>query len=182
MRETSYERRTGGPIHRRIPPGDTLERRVCDECGFIDYVNPKIIVGSVCTWQDRFLLCKRAIDPRKGYWTIPAGFMELNETTAEGAVREAREEACADIEINALLGVYNIARISQVQLIFRARLISPDVAAGPESEQVGLFAWDEIPWDQLAFPSVTWALHHFREVGTSTDFAPRPEGSLPPRP
>ena len=181
MRKPSYEQGTGGPIHHRIPPGDSLERRVCDECGFIDYVNPRIVVGSVCTWGDRFLLCKRAIDPRKGYWTIPAGFMEQNETSSEGAMREAREEACADIEIDALLGVYNIARISQVQLIFRARLVSPEVAAGPESEQVGLFSWEEIPWEALAFPSVLWALQHYREVDGATDFAPRAEGPIPGR-
>ncbi len=178
MRERSYDRRTGGPIHRRVPPGDNLERLVCDECGFVNYVNPKVVVGSVCVWEDRFLLCKRAIDPRKGYWTMPAGFLEERETAIEGAMREAREEALAEIEIDALLGVYSIPRISQVQLIYRARLLSPDVAAGPESEAVGLFAWDEIPWGDLAFPSVHWALGHFREAAGRTDFAPRPEGEM----
>ena len=177
MSRISYEDRSGGPIHRRIPEGDNLERLICDDCGFINYVNPKIVVGSVCTWGDRFLLCKRSIDPRKGYWTIPAGYMEELETTAEGAIREAREEACAAIEIDTLLGVYSIPRISQVQLIYRARLISPAIAAGPESEAVGLFAWTDIPWADLAFPSVRWALEHYRDVEGRTDFAPRPEGA-----
>lgn len=178
MSTSSYDDRTGGPIHTRIPPDDTLERLVCDECGFINYINPKIVVGSVCTWEDKFLLCKRSIDPRTGYWTIPAGYMEERETAIEGAMREAREEACAEIEIDSLLGVYNIPRISQVQLIYRAKLVSPNVAAGPESEAVGLYAWDEIPWTDLAFPSVHWALAHFREVEGQTDFAPRPEGAM----
>ena len=128
--------------------------------------------------EDKFLLCKRSIEPRKGYWTIPAGYMEENETSIEGAMREAQEEACADIKIDSLLGVYNIARISQVQLIYRAKLVSPNVAAGPESETVGLFIWDEIPWADLAFPSVHWALGHFRELEGQTDFAARPEGAM----
>ena len=174
----SYDNRTGGPIHKRIPPDDALERLVCDECGFINYVNPKIVVGSVCVLDGRFLLCKRAIDPRKGYWTIPAGYMEERETTIEGAMREAREEACAEIRIDALLGVYSIPRISQVQLIYRAELLSPDIAAGPESEAVGLFALHEIPWEDLAFPSVHWALHHYHEAEGRDDFAPQPEAPM----
>jgi len=178
MSEKSYDDRTGGPIHTRIPPDDNRERLVCDECGFINYINPLIVVRSVCTWQDKFLLCKRSIDPRKGYWTIPAGFMEERESSIEGAKREAMEEACAEIEIDSLLGVYNIPRISQVQLIYRARLVNPNVAAGPESEEVGLFTWDEIPWENLAFPSVHWALGHFREVEGQSDYAPRPEGAM----
>jgi len=178
MSGMSYDDRTGGPIHKRVPVDDNRERLVCDDCGFINYINPKIVVGSVCTWEDKFLLCKRSIEPRKGYWTIPAGYMEERETSMEGAVREAMEEACAEIEIDSLLGVYNIPRISQVQLIYRARLLSPNVAAGPESEAVGLYTWDEIPWTELAFPSVNWALGHFREVEGQTDYAPRPEGAM----
>lgn len=153
-----------GEFSRRRPAGDERDRLVCDDCGFINYVNPKIIVGAVCTWQDRFLLCKRAIEPRTGYWTIPAGFMEENESTAQGAAREALEEAEAEIEIDGLLAVYDIPRISQVQMIFRARLKSPDIGAGPESEEVGLYAWDDIPWPDLAFPTVRWALEHFRQT------------------
>ena len=163
----------GGPSLRAIPDGDDRERLICPDCGFIQYDNPKIVVGSVALWQDRILLCRRAINPRVGYWTLPAGFLELNETTAEGARREAWEEARARIEIEALLAVYNIPRLSQVQMFYRARLLSDAVEAGPESREVGLFAWDDIPWDDLAFPSVHWALRHYREIGTARDFAPR---------
>jgi ADP-ribose pyrophosphatase YjhB (NUDIX family) len=165
---------------RRLPEGDTHERLVCDHCGFINYENPKVVVGSVCTWEDRILLCRRAIEPRKGYWTLPAGYLEVREATAVGAAREAWEEASARIEIDALLAVYNIPRISQVQVIYRARLLSADVNAGPESQAVGLFTWDEIPWNELAFPSVRWALEHFREVRDQPVFAARsnPPGEL----
>jgi ADP-ribose pyrophosphatase YjhB (NUDIX family) len=127
----------------------------------------------VVTWEERVLLCLREIEPRRGYWTIPAGYLELNETVMEGAAREAYEEARATIEIERLLAVYNIPRISQVQLFFRARLAAPDVAAGPESQEVGLFGWDEIPWDALAFPSVHWALNHFREGEDTGDHTVR---------
>ena len=178
MGKPSYDSRTGGPIHLRVPPDDNLERLVCDDCGFINYINPKIVVGSVCTWEDKFLLCKRSIDPRKGYWTIPAGYMEERETAMEGAMREAMEEACAEVEIDLLLGVYSIPRISQVQLIYRARLVNPNISAGPESEEVGLFTWDEIPWENIAFPSVRWALGHFREVEGQANFAPKSEGAM----
>ncbi|MBM85948.1 MAG: NUDIX hydrolase [Rhodospirillaceae bacterium] len=178
MGKPSYDNRTGGPIHPRIPADDNLERLVCDYCGFINYINPKIIVGAVCTWDEKFLLCKRSINPRKGYWTIPTGYMEERETTIEGAMREAMEEAYAVVEIDSLLGVYSIPRISQVQLIYRARLVNPNVSPGPESEEVGLFPWSEIPWESIAFPSVRWALGHFREVEGKTNFAPKSEGAM----
>jgi ADP-ribose pyrophosphatase YjhB (NUDIX family) len=162
-----------GPVVRAIPEGDDRERMVCPDCGFIDYDNPKVVVGSVVLWDDRILLCRRAIPPRRGFWTLPAGYLETNETAAEGAAREAREEACAEIEIETVLAVYSIPRISQVQVIYRARLVSPDIAAGRESQEVGLFGWDEIPWDDLAFPSVHWALRHYDEVRGETIFAAR---------
>ena len=158
---------------RAVPEGDNRERLMCPDCGFVHYDNPKIVVGSVARWGDRILLCKRAINPRRGYWTLPAGFLELNETTGEGALREAYEEARASLALEGLLAVYNIPRLSQVQLIYRARLLSPDILAGPESEAVALFAWEEIPWPELAFPSVHWALNHAREVWDSDVFAPR---------
>lgn len=161
------------PFVREIPEGDDRERRVCADCGFIDYENPKVVVGSVASWEDKILLCRRAIHPRMGYWTLPAGYMEVNETAAEGAAREAWEEAFARLEIETVLAVYSIPRISQVQVIFRAQLTSPDVATGPESAEVGLFRWDEIPWDDIAFPSVRWALNHFDEVRGQTGFAAR---------
>lgn len=164
-----------GPVTRRVPHGDNRERLVCDDCGFINYINPKIVVGSVVTLGDKFLLCRRAIDPRDGYWTIPAGFMEERETTIEGAKREAWEEAYAKIEIDALLGIYNIPRISQVQMIYRAHLLDPNVKAGEETREVGMFTWHEIPWDDLAFPSVHWALDHWRRTRDQSDFAAFPE-------
>jgi len=166
-----------GPSVRKVPDGDSLSRLVCPDCGYIAYENPKIVVGSVCLFGEKILLCRRAIEPRKGLWTLPAGFLELEETVTEGARREAREEAGAEIEIEDLLAVYSIPRISHVQLIFRAKLLSPRLAPGPESEETALFAWDEIPWDMLAFPSVTWALRHYREVmdetGGRSGFRPR---------
>jgi len=158
---------------RRTPEEDDRPRLVCDRCGFVDYENPKIVVGSVATWEDKILLCKRAINPRDGYWTLPAGYLELNESPEAGALREAWEEARASLEIDQLLATYAITRISQVQLIYRARLTTPEIAAGPESRAVGLFTWDRIPWEELAFPSVHWALAHFRETRTETVFAPR---------
>jgi ADP-ribose pyrophosphatase YjhB (NUDIX family) len=170
---SDFEQHKRRPFVREIPEGDDRERRVCADCGFIDYENPKIVVGSVASWEDRILLCRRAIHPRKGYWTLPAGYMEINESAAEGAAREAWEEAFARLEIETVLAVYSIPRISQVQVIFRAQLITPDVAAGPESAEVGLFRWNEIPWDDIAFPSVRWALNHFNEVRGQTGFAAR---------
>lgn len=162
-----------GPTILAIPEGDNRERMVCPDCGFINYENPKIVVGSVCLWQERFLLCRRAINPRRGFWTLPAGFLELNEATAAGAMREAWEEAQARIVIDGLLAIYDIPRISQVQLIYRAHLETPDFAAGPESLEVKLFAWDDIPWEELAFPSVRWALDHYRNSVESGDFTAR---------
>ena len=171
----------------RVPAGDSVPRDICDRCGFIHYDNPKIVVGSVVTHGDRFLLCRRAIEPRKGFWTLPAGFMEQGETTAEGARREAREEANADIRIRDLLAIYDIPKIAQVQLMYRAELAAPGFSAGPESLEVALFDWDGIPWDQLAFPSVYWALTQFRSVMNEAVIAPfsNPDGewgnALPPR-
>jgi ADP-ribose pyrophosphatase YjhB (NUDIX family) len=158
---------------RAVPAGDTRERMVCNDCGFIAYENPKVVVGAVVTFEDRLLLCRRAIPPRKGYWTIPAGYLELNEAAHEGAMREAWEEARAAIALDRLLAVYNVPKLSQVQLIWRAHLPTPDFAAGPESEEVRLFAWDEIPWPDLAFPSVHWALRHWHEVRGQAEFSAR---------
>lgn len=166
---TTASRRGAGPTTVMVPDGDTHPRHVCLDCGFIHYRNPVVVVGAVCDWQDRILLCRRAIEPRQGLWTIPAGYMELHESPAQGAARETEEEAGARIEIGHLLAVYNIPRISQVQMIYDARLVTPDIAAGEESLEVGLFAWDDIPWDEIAFPTVRWALDHFREARRSGD-------------
>ncbi len=158
---------------REVPEGDDRSRLVCSDCGFIQYENPMVVVGSVATWRDRILLCRRAIPPRRGFWTLPAGYLELHESPAAGAIREAWEEARARLRIDQLLAVYSIPRLSQIQLIFRAELLSGDVAAGLETAELGLFAWEDVPWHEIAFPSVRWALGHFHEVRGQTDFAPR---------
>ncbi|MEQ1782120.1 MAG: NUDIX hydrolase [Hyphomonadaceae bacterium] len=155
----------------KTPLSEDRERRVCDMCGFIDYVNPRIVAGVVAHRGEKILLCRRAIEPRKGFWTLPAGFMELGESVEEGARREAREEAGAELELELMLGLYSIPRIGQVQVFFRARLIN-DPVPGPESLEVGLFGWDDIPWADLAFPSVRWALNHYRETEGRTGFPP----------
>jgi ADP-ribose pyrophosphatase YjhB (NUDIX family) len=167
-----------GPRVETIPEGDDRARLTCPDCGFIHYENPKMIVGAVVWAEDRVLLCRRAIAPRLGYWTLPAGYLELNEAPEEGAKREAWEEAYAKIEIGNLLAVYNVPRLSQVQLIYRARLIDEAIKPGLESQAVALFKWEEIPWSEIAFPTVRWALHHDRELGDTKIFAPRtnPEG------
>ena len=178
------ETRKSGPSVRAVPEGDTHERMVCPDCGFIDYENPKVVVGSVVVTEDRFLLCRRAIEPRLGFWTLPAGYLEAHESTMAGAAREALEEARATIAIEGLLAVYDIPRISQVQIIYRARLADPAFEPGPESLEVRLFAWEEIPWDALAFPSVRWALDHFREWQATGDVRTRatPQAALSARP
>ena len=169
---------SGGPIHRTIPAGDNRARLVCDACGYIQYDNPKVVVGAVAIWQDRILLCRRAIEPRTGYWTLPAGYLELNESTEDGAMREAREEAGGELRLNGILAVYNIPRISQVQIIYRAELLSDDIAAGEESQEVGLFKAADIPWKDLAFPSVRWALRQYDKIKDKASFAPftNPDG------
>ena len=150
-----------GPRVYRIPEGDDRERATCPECGFVAYENPRIVAGVVARADDeRILLCRRAIPPRIGYWTLPAGYMELNETAEAGACREAFEEARARLKLTGLLAVYSLRRINQVQLIYRAVLTDPHVEAGPESQEVGLFHYSELPWDELAFPTVKWALQH----------------------
>ncbi len=153
------------------PPGDDRLRRVCQRCDFIDYQNPKIVAGSVVLKDDKILLCKRAIEPRKGYWTLPAGFMELGETVEDAARREAQEEALADIEIERILAVYSVPRIGQVQVMFRARL-KGEFGIGPESEEVALYEWADIPWSELAFPTVVWALTHYAETRAQRGFPP----------
>jgi ADP-ribose pyrophosphatase YjhB (NUDIX family) len=179
-------------FEKRVPDGDNRERLVCGRCEFIHYQNPKVVAGAVCTWrddrgQDKILLAKRAIEPRKGFWTLPAGYMELGETTEQAARREALEEACATIEIDRLLAMYSVARIGQVQIMYRAKLVTADIACGVESEEVALVDWADIPWEQLAFPTVVWALAHFHESRDKVDFSTysNPTGDLarmwPPR-
>jgi len=145
-----------------MPGGDTHQRDVCDHCGFVTYDNPKIVVGSVVTHDDKYLLCRRAIKPRHGYWTVPAGYLELEETPEEGALREAREEACASLALHGLLAIYTVRHLSQVQMIYRATLAENSFDAGEETLDVDLFSYADIPWDDLAFPTVHWMLMHHR--------------------
>lgn len=162
----------GAGLVRGVPPEDTRERHLCQACGLVHYLNPKVIVGSVATdAQGRILLCRRAIEPRAGYWTLPAGFLELGETTREGALREAREEAQAELELRGVLALYDLDTIGQVQVFYAARLLG-EVAPGPESLEVELFRWEEIPWDALAFPSVRWALRYHKQVEGQAVYPP----------
>lgn len=133
-------------------------RLTCDDCGHVHYDNPRVVAGVVVRHGEQFLLCRRAINPSHGKWTMPAGFLETEEASSIGALRETWEEARARVKLDGLLGVYDITHISQVMVIYRGTLIGEDFAAGPESLEVRLFTRDEIPWDELAFPSVRWAL------------------------
>ncbi|MGB0695984.1 MAG: NUDIX domain-containing protein [Rhodospirillaceae bacterium] len=158
--------RTGQGPHfsRRVPDGDDRDRLVCDDCGHISYENPKIVVGAVCTWQGKVLIAKRDIPPRRGYWTIPAGYMELGETASAGAAREVLEEACAEIKITDLLAIYELPHISQVHMIYRGEMLSGDHAPGLESQETRLVNPKDIPWEGLAYPSVHWALQQFLDA------------------
>ena len=171
----------GSAVAHRVPEGDSLARAVCDACGTIQYQNPKIVVGCVPVHGDRILICKRAIEPRYGLWTLPAGFMENNESAAEGAAREALEEANARVDIEDLYTVYSIPHISQVYMMFRAKLLDTDVSPGVESLEVKLVREDEIPWDQLAFTMVRRTLEHFLEDRKRGVFAPRFGDIRPPQ-
>lgn len=152
----------GSPVELRMPPDDHRERHICTVCGGIHYFNPKLIVGAIPEWEDgRILLCRRAIEPRHGLWTLPAGFMENNETAQEGAARETLEEANARVEIGELYALYNLPYISQVQLLFRAKLLDLNFSPGMESLEVELFEERNIPWDELAFRPVRFTLQHY---------------------
>ncbi|MHB1951223.1 MAG: NUDIX hydrolase [Acidiferrobacteraceae bacterium] len=144
----------GAALERRMPPGDQRVRDVCTGCQAVHYQNPKVVAGCVPEWDGRILLCRRAIEPRKGFWTLPAGFMENDETTAEAAAREALEEASVGIEIDALYALFNLPHINQVYVMFRGHLRVPEFGPGEESLEVTLFAESEIPWSDLAFPVV----------------------------
>lgn len=163
----------GGEVALRVPPADDRERFVCVACETVHYQNPRIVVGCLPLWEDRVLLCRRAIAPRHGFWTLPAGFMENGETTLEGARRETWEEARARIDEAELYTLFDLPHINQVYMFYRATLDSADFAPGPESLDVGLFAESEIPWSDLAFPVVSATLEHF--------FADRREGRYPVR-
>jgi len=161
----NYCSQCGKSVSSRVPEGDNRERYVCDACKTIHYQNPNNIAGAILTWQDKVLLCKRGIDPRYGLWTLPAGFMENNETVAEAAARESMEEANARAGALKLFGVFSMPYISQVYLMFHGELRS-EVSAGPESLEVGLFTAAQIPWDELAFPVVAHSLELYYQHGT----------------
>ncbi|NCW46058.1 MAG: NUDIX domain-containing protein [Gemmatimonadaceae bacterium] len=151
----------GQPVALKIPAGDTLPRHVCDACDTIHYQNPRMVVGCIAEWEDRILLCKRAIHPRLGFWTVPAGFMENGETTQAGAARETLEEANARVDDLSLYALYNIPHINQVYILFRARLLDLDFHPGTESLETKLVAEADIPWNELAFATVRDTLRHY---------------------
>jgi len=156
-----YCSQCGSEVEFRIPDGDNLPRYICCNCGTIHYQNPKIVAGAIVEWEDRILLCRRAIEPRYGLWTLPAGFMENNETTADAAVRETLEEAMANVEPISLFALFDIPHISQVYIMYRTRLLAPEFSAGTESLEVDLFQEQDIPWDQLAFPVIHETLQRY---------------------
>ena len=151
----------GQRVSLRVPPGDHLPRFVCESCGTIHYENPKLVAGCVPEWEGKILICRRAIEPRLGFWTIPAGFMENDETLMQAAAREAVEEAEAIVEVGSMLAIFHALRARQVHVFFRARLIEPRFGIGPESLEVKLVEERDVPWDQIAFQSGVFALRHY---------------------
>ncbi|MGB1111280.1 MAG: NUDIX hydrolase [Gammaproteobacteria bacterium] len=150
-------------LQHRVPQGDNRPRYVCSDCGTIHYSNPKIVAGCLATWGEKLLLCQRAIEPRKGLWTLPAGFMENEESVEQAAARETLEEADARVDVSGLYGLYSIPRISQVYMIYRAELRDLDFGPGEESLAVELLGVDEIPWDDIAFRVITAVLNNYRQ-------------------
>ncbi|PIQ24103.1 NUDIX hydrolase [bacterium (Candidatus Blackallbacteria) CG17_big_fil_post_rev_8_21_14_2_50_48_46] len=172
MPPIQYCSHCAAPVQRRIPQGDNRERIVCTACTTVHYQNPQIVVGCVAFAEEGYLLCQRAIEPRSGFWTIPGGYLELNESTEEGALREAHEEAGAKLNILSLLAVYSLTHISQVQILYLAKMQTLNLCAGEESLQVKIFPWQKIPWDSLAFPSNYWALHHAQAMRKNPALTP----------
>ncbi len=153
----------GAPVEHRVPAGDTHARAVCTACEHIQYENPRNIVGTLPAWEDKVLLCRRAIEPRHGLWTLPAGFMELDETTEQGALRETLEEAGAEVRIDGLYSVVNVRPVSQVYLLYRARLLEPRWDPGPETLEARLFSAADVPWEHIAFRAVAETLRRYFE-------------------
>ena len=151
----------GAPVILRVPPGDNRHRHICDVCGVIHYQNPKIVAGCIPEWEGRILLCRRAIEPRYGLWTLPAGFMENGESAVAAAAREALEEANAVVENLRLYGMYSLIHVSQVYLMFRGHLRDGYASPGEESLETQLYAEEEIPWEQLAFTVVHETLRQY---------------------
>lgn len=178
----SYCSHCGAPVSLTIPAGDTLPRHVCTGCGMIHYQNPKMVIGCIAEWEGRVLLCRRAIEPRHGLWTLPAGFMENNETTAEAAARETLEEACAEVAIDRLFALINVPYIHQVHMFYTARLIDGRFGAGAESLESALFEEADIPWQEMAFRSVTFALRAWLEDRRRGQFGLHTTDLFPPTP
>lgn len=151
----------GAAVELRCPDDDNRPRHICTACGAIHYQNPKMVIGSIPEWEDKILLCRRAIEPRHGLWTLPGGFMENGESTTEAAIRETLEEADARVEIGDLYSMYSLPYISQVYLLFRARLLDLNFGPGPESLEVMLFTEEKIPWDEIAFRPIKFTLEHY---------------------
>jgi len=151
----------GRRVALKVPAGDTIARHVCEACNTIHYSNPKMVIGCIPEWAGRILLCKRAIEPRRGYWTPPAGFMENGETTSEAALRETLEEANARVEIGDLFSMLSVPHVNQVHIFYRARLLDLEFAPGTESLEVALFEEAEIPWNEIAFRTISTTLRHF---------------------
>lgn len=172
----------GSRLTRCVPSDDSYERDCCTQCGAIHYINPRPVVGTIPVWEEKVLLCRRAIEPRHGYWTLPAGFMEVGETTTQGAARETDEEAGARIEIGALFAVFDVPHREQVHLFFLARLLDLNFAPGRESLEVRLFTEDSIPWNELAFGTVTKALRLYFVDRTQSAFGMHHHAFLPEMP
>ncbi len=153
----------GSPVNYRVPADDNRDRAVCTACATVHYENPLNVVGTLPVWQDQVLLCRRAIEPRRGFWTLPGGFMEIGETTEQGAIRETIEEAGARVELQGLYTVLNVVRVGQLHLFYRARLLDADFAPGPESLEAQLFSEADVPWDELAFRTVRETLKRYFE-------------------
>lgn len=170
----------GAGLSKKIPPGDNLPRFVCDTCLAVHYQNPKIVAGCIPEWEDKILLCRRAIEPRTGHWTFPAGFMEIGESIEQAAIRETLEEAHADVEIASLYAVLSLPRISQVHMVFRGTMRRPEFKPGMESLDVRLFTLGEIPWDDLAFPVVREALQRYVDDVTRGTFSVHVGSVFPP--
>ena len=163
MHRIKHCRVCGGATQYRVPADDNRERAVCSACGEIHYENPLNVVGTVPVWGEQVLLCRRNIEPRHGMWTLPAGFMELGESTLQGALRETIEEAGAKVEMQDLFTVLNVVRVGQVHFFYRARMLDTSLDPGPETIEARLFREDEIPWDELAFRTVRQTLELFFE-------------------
>ena len=154
----------------KTPKGDNRNRHLCRACDSIFYENPKIVAGCIPVWENKVLMCRRAIEPRYGLWTLPAGFMENDETTVEAAERETREEACTNVVGSRLFALFNLPQINQVYMVFLSRLVSPEFAPGEESLDCNLYQQDEVPWNEIAFPTITYSLKFFFEDRTKGDF------------